>query len=195
LRGNALVDTILVLMQVGRGDDWSDRGLPEVVTGYDRAPSAVAAGAEWMFDNHPTPVGDDWRLLVWSKVRSGSWRRDRPDAVITPALYRAAIAERELRPSRVRRPKMLPVIGKIRVDQVEIGGQVLLTQDRSNAAARTGGRWFIASRNEPGCVAARVRGTNVLTRSDSTTTITLVTGLGEIGALAAGQPVIPVDED
>jgi hypothetical protein len=188
------VDTIVVLMQVGRDDDWSDRGVPEVVTGYDRASTAVAAGAEWMFDHHPSPTSDDWRLLVWAKVRNGAWRRDRPDAVVSPPLYRAAIADRAIGYSRRRQPRLQPVIDKIRVDQVDIGDQVLLTQNRQNAAARTASRWYIASRIEPGCVAARVRGTNVMTRKD-TTTITLVTGLGKIGELAGHQTVIPVDED
>jgi hypothetical protein len=38
-----LVDTMMVLMQVGRDGDWTDRGVPEVVTGYDRGPGPIAA--------------------------------------------------------------------------------------------------------------------------------------------------------
>lgn len=194
-----MVDAILVLMQVGHPGDWSDRGVPEVVTGYDRAASPAAAGAAWMFDHHPSPVGDDWRLLVWTDVRNGSWHHDKPDAVVTPSLYRAAIADRGLsrEHSRRRRPKLQPqtITNKVRVDQMEIGDIVLVTQDRQNTAvASTGGPWYIANRIDDGCVAARVKGVGVTTRNTGNT-ITLNTALGNIGELPPGQPVIPVDED
>jgi len=192
------VDTILVLMQVGRDGDWTDRGLPEVVTGYDRADSPVVAGAEWMFDHHPSPVSDDWRLLVWANIRNGAWHRETPDAVVTPALYRASIADRGLsRGNSRRRPGRLsaqPVISKIRADEVELGELVLLTCDVRNAAVRSAGAWHIADRDGAGCVAARVRRLSVMIRGDQES-ISLVTGIGEIDRLPAGQPVIPVDED
>lgn len=193
------MDAILVLMQVGHPGDWSDRGVPEVVTGYDRAADPAAAGAEWMFDHHPSPVGDDWRLLVWTDVRDGAWHHDKPDAVVTPSVYRASVAGRGLgrERSRRRRPRLQPqpVTHKIRADQMEIGDMVLVTQDRRNTAVpSTGGPWYLANRIDAGCVAARVRGIGETTR-DKNITITLSTALGDIGELPPGQPVIPVDED
>lgn len=190
------MDAILVLMQVGHENDWTDRGVPEVVTGYDRAASPEAAGAEWMFDHHPTPVGDDWRLLIWTGVRSGAWNPEKPDAVVTPGRYRAAIAERNLRPSRIRRPKLVSVTEKIRVDEVDVGDRVLVTQNRQNTAVRgSTGPWVLANTPGPDCVATRVRGHRVLTGNDDTTWITLVTSVGEIDRLPTWQPVIPVDEE
>ncbi len=193
------MDAILVLMQVGHPGDWSDRGVPEVVTGYDRLTDPEKAGAEWMFDHHPSPVGDDWRLLVWTDVRDGAWDHDKPDAVVTPSLYRAAIAERGLGSarSRRRRPKLQPqpITQKVRVDQMEIGDMVLATQDRHNTPVPgTGGPWYIADRIDDGCVAARISGVGRTERAEDTS-VTLYTALGTIGELPSGQPVIPVDED
>jgi hypothetical protein len=194
-----MVDAILVLMQVGHEGDWSDRGVPEVVTGYDRSGTPAAAGAAWMFDHHPSPVGDDWRLLIWTKVRSEGWHIEKPDAVITPAMYRAAIAERGLGPahSRRRRPRLnpQPITSKIRVREVEIGELVLVTQDRNNTTApQSTGPWYIANRITADCVAVRVRGLSNTTRG-ADVMIGLTTPVGEIDLLAADQTVIPVDED
>jgi hypothetical protein len=189
------MDAILVQMQVGHDDDWTDRGVPEVVTGYDLAPTPAAAGAEWMYDHYPTPIGDDWRLLVWAKVRTRAWRRDRPDAVVTPPLYRAAVADRGAGRSRRRRPKLQPAIAhKTTAELVEVGDVVLLTRSLNNAAARTAGPWYVADRVEPDCVGARVRGIGVTTRRDQAT-ITLNTTVGVIEDLPGSQSVIPVHED
>lgn len=193
------MDAIMVLMQVGQPGDWTDRGVPEVVAGYDRAAGPVEAGAEWMFDHYPTPIGDNWRLLVWVDVRGKDWHYDNPDGVVTPALYRAAIADRGGRGahSRRRRPKLqpAPITHKVRVDQVGIGDMVLITKNRRNAAApSTGGPWYVADRVETDCVAARIRGVGVTTR-DNGDTIMLRTALGDIGELPGKQPVIPVGED
>lgn len=190
------MDAILVLMQVGHEGDWSDRGVPEVVTGYDRSSSPAAAGAEWMFDTHSSPVGNDWRLLVWANVRTGSWSIENPDTVVTPAIYRAAVADRGAGRQR-RRPKLqpAPVTSKVRADQVDVGDLVLVTQDRRNSTVRgSSGPWFVANEVTENCVAARVKGHRVLTRNQRDI-ITLVTPLGEIDQLPAGQPVIPVNED
>jgi hypothetical protein len=189
-----LVDTMMVLMQVGRDGDWTDRGVPEVVTGYDRGPGPIAAAAEWMFDSQPGVIGDDWRLLVWTDVRGGAWDRDKPDAVLTGPLYRAAIAERHLRPSRMRRARIAPVTTKIRAAQVELGMQVLVTRDRRNAAVAGPGPWYLADRIEPDCAAARINGRAVLTRGGRDI-ITFRTNIGEIGGNSSGVTVIPVDED
>ncbi len=192
------MDAIMVLMQVGHPGDWSDRGVPAVVTGYGHAAGPIEAGAEWMFDHHPSPVGDDWRLLVWTDVRSGAWHHDKPDVVVTPALYRAAIAGRGLSRERSRRRhptlKPQPITHKIRVDQLDIGDRVLVTQDRQNTAVPSaGGPWYLANQIDEGCVAAGIRQIGITTRSDNQT-ITLKTALGDIGELPLGQPVIPVDE-
>lgn len=193
------MDTIMVLMQVGHEGDWSNRGLPEVVTGYDRSPSPVAAGAEWMFDTQPAPIGDQWRLLVWSDVRQGSWDVAHPDAVVTPADYRAAIAERGLGRARSqgRRSKLSvsPILRKVRAEAMELGDRVLVTTDKRNTPVpASSGPWFVADRLEDGCVAARITRLSVTSYSDKDA-LTFWTPIGQIDRIPPAQPVIPVDEE
>lgn len=189
------MDTILVLMQVGRGHDWTDRGLPELVNGYDRSGSPMTAGAEWMFDTHPAPIGDDWRLLVWTDIRNGTWHRDKPDAVVTPADYRAAIADRGLSRShaRRRRPRLEATVTlKRRAWEMELGDMVLVTTDKNNTTLPAStGPWYVADRTEPGCVAARISGEEVLTRGDQEM-ISWRTPIGLVDRIPPMHPVIPV---
>ncbi len=189
------MDAIVVLMQVGRPGNWTDRGLPEVVTGYLTARTAVAAGAAWMYDTHAGVIGDDWRLLVWTNVRDGRWSTDKPDAIVTPGLYRAAIAERHLPPLSMRRRQLEapPVMMKIRADKVTLGMRVLVTSDKQSARVRRGGPWYAADFADGACVATRVNKIAVLTRGE-TETLTLIAGVGDIGPLEPSDLVIPVEE-
>jgi hypothetical protein len=189
------MDAILVLMQVGREGDWTDRGLPEVVTGY-KTGSPTAAGAEWMFDHHSTVWDDSWRLLIWTNVRDGSWDHDHPDAVLTPALYRAAVAERGLTPTRIRRPKVNPVIAKIRAAEVKLGDRVLVTQNRVNSSVSSpGDAWHLADYPDRTCVAVRVNGRGDTLSQGKTTEICLRTSVGEIVGIPPSAAVIPVADE
>lgn len=191
------MDAIMVLMQVGHKGDWTDRGLPEVVTGYDRAANATAAGIEWLYDHHPGALGDDWRLLVWADVRDQPFRRDRPTAVVDAAQYRAAIVDRGPAPSRTIRRRVLhsSLVHKIRAGAVELTDRILVTQRKANTSAtRSPGPWFPASEDGKDAVAARVIGkAEMKWRGEDV--VTLITTAGELRMLSARQPVIPVDEE
>lgn len=194
------MNAIMVLMQVGHEGDWTDRGLPELVTGYDRSAGPVAAGAGWMFDTGQSPVGDEWRLLVWTDLSNGAWQLDKPSAIVTPELYRAAVADRGTfritGPSR-RRPGLAPgpTTNKVRADQMDLGDRILVTADRRNAVGRPIGSWFVADRIEDNAVAVRITGTVIATSRDGQDMIAFRTPIGLIDAVLVSQPVIPVDEE
>lgn len=187
----------MVLMQVGHEGDWSDRGLPEVVTGYDGATSAADAGIEWLYDHHPGALGDDWRLLVWAEVRERPYRRDRPTATVDAAQYRAAIRDRGPVPSRTIRRRMLhsELLHKVPAGTVALTDRILITQRRDNTSALDSpGPWFPANQDGGDAVAARVIGKAEMTWRGKDV-ITLITTAGELRLLWVGQPVIPVDEE
>lgn len=196
------MDAILVLMQVGREGDWHDRGLPEVVTGYDGA-DAHAAGLDWLAENHPDE-GEDWRVLVWTGVRERPYDRDAPAAVVTPADYRAALAERGFGRAPARRRPRRPwrvsapagaVVHKTAAGHVELGTPILITQDRDNTTADAApGPWFPAREAGGDVVVARVTGTATTTRRDDEV-ITLMTPVGDLDMLAPNQPIIPVHDE
>lgn len=191
------MDAIMVLMQVGHKGDWTDRGLPEVVTGYDRADDAAGAGIEWLYDHHPGALGDDWRLLVWTDVREKPYRRDRPTTVVGAAQYRAAVTDRGPAPSRTIRRRMLhsDLVHKVHAGAVDLGDRILITRRQDNTSAlNSPGPWFPANEDGKDAVAARVTGKAEMTWRGKDV-VTLITTAGELQLLWVGQPVIPVEEE
>lgn len=193
------MDAILLLMQVGRDGDWTDRGLPEVVTG-SRARDARAAGVQWLLDHHPSAPGNDWRLLVWAHVRDKPWSRDTPSAIITPSEYRmAAGRQRDGKSFTIRHPPLRAerdalFTHKIEACELQLGDRILLTQEQANTTAPLlPGPWYPA--HEPGddTIAARVLGFSTM-RWRGKDVITLHTHLGFLPQLPANQSVIPVEE-
>lgn len=190
------MDAIMVLMQVGHPGDWTDRGLPEVVAGYDRAADPAQAGIDWLYDHHPGALGDDWRLLVWADVRDRAYRRDRPTTVVTAAQYRDAVGDRAPVSSRTIRRRVLrgDLVHKVHAGAMDLGDRVLITQKKANTSAiRSPGPWYPANAGGKDVVAVRVTGKKEMTwRGEEV--IILITTAGELPMLSAKQPVIPVDE-
>jgi hypothetical protein len=194
------VDAILLLIQVGREGDWTDRGLPELVMPSNpKVRDARSAGVEWLLEHHPGASANDWRLLVWDRVRERPWKRDEPAAIITPTEYRVAIGRERRGESTIRRRPLRVernrnVATKIAVTEVGLGDRILVTQNRENTAAtQLPGPWFPA--NEPGedTVSTRVTGVSQLTRHGEQT-ITLITRAGELPGLSIDQSILPVEE-
>lgn len=194
------MDPILLLMQVGRDGDWSDRGLPELVTPSNpKVRDARSAGVEWLLEHNPGAAAHDWRLLVWDHIRDQPWKRDEPAAIITPEEFLVAIGRQQRGQTTIRRRALRverdrTVAVKINVTEVELGDRILVTQDRTNTSAeQLPGPWYPA--NEPGddTVATRVTGiTNTTARNQRV--VTLVTRAGELPNLRGTQSVIPVEE-
>lgn len=194
------MDAILLLMQVGREGDWTDRGLPElVVPSNPKVRDARSAGVEWLLEHNPGASANDWRLLVWTGVREHGWKRDEPAAIITPTEYRVAagraqrgqttMRRRALRPERDRR-----VTVKIRVTEVDLGDRILVTQNRENTTAPyLAGPWYPANEPSDDTVSTRVTGVKTVTQRGEQT-ITLITRAGELAGLGITQTVIPVEE-
>lgn len=198
------MDTILVLMQVGREGDWSDRGLPEVVSVDVPGDDPHQAGIDWVLDNHPQATGDDWRLLVWAGIGERAYHHDEPTTVVTPADYRAALAgpagrRRAPRTARRRPPRVDVAPGRVVHKEFAtehlLGRAVLLTQDQANTwAHECAGPWYPAHQPGPDVVAARVRQFAELERPAGTY-VRLGTTAGDVGWMPVGTAVIPADED
>jgi hypothetical protein len=188
-----MVDAFLVLMQVGRDGDWTDRGVPEVVTGYGKARGPRAAALQWLTDNYPNAIGDDWQLLVWTGLRDKPYLRDAPTVVVKPMELRALNAGFRAHGYRRQALRTSPVTEKVPATALDLGSWILVTQDRRNAALTGDGPWFLADAPGPDAVAVRITGTKVMNwRGEDK--ITLITPVGELPTMPAGQPVIPADE-
>lgn len=194
------MDAILALVQVGQNNDWSDRGLPEVVTNFGKAGTAAQAGAEWMVQNHPSlAFGAHWRLLVWA-LTDRPYNRDEPDEVITPRdLQTGTLKRRSPAPPIRRRARRLTVphgrvVHKAPAGDGLVGQTILITQDRSNnACAGADGPWYAAAAPGRDAVAARVYQVATLERGD-TMLVRLGTKVGQIGWMPLGHGIIPVEE-
>lgn len=183
-----------MLMQVGQNNDWTDRGLPEVVTEFGRATKPAAAGVEWLLENHPN-AEDHWRLLIW-ELTDKPYDRDVPDVVLMPADFLAATARRR-KPvvrRRARRLALNKVTHKTPAGDELVGRTILITQDRTNCSASGAeGPWYAASAPGRDTVAVRVYEVAVLERKGALT-VQLDTKVGKVGWLPIGHGVIPVEE-
>ncbi len=191
------MDAFVVLMQVGRDGDWTDRGLPEVVTGYDRADNIRDAALQWLLDHHPGASGDDWQLLVWDNVREQTYQHGRPTVIVKPMELQAAGAGIHARSSARRgAPRAGRVVEKVRAELIELGEQILVTQQHTNTTAYScPGPWYPANTISADAVAVRVSGRSTMTwRGEEY--LSLLTPVGELSKLSPKQPVIPIgDED
>ncbi len=192
------MDAILVLMQVGQNNDWTDRGLPEVVTDFGRASTPADGGIEWLIDKRPD-AESHWRLLVW-ELTDQPYKRDKPDAIVTPEEFRVAAGKRRSNRSQVRRRAARLAVPTGRVVRKSpagddlLGQTILITQDRSNnSAPQATGPWYVAAAPGRDAVAARVYRVATVERGD-TVNVQLITKVGAVGPLPMGHGVIPLEE-
>jgi hypothetical protein len=193
------VDAIVVLVQVGQNEDWSDRGLPVVVAADPDARDADEAGAAWLADNDPQVGADYWRLLVWVLMDGRTYDSEHPDTILLPEDYRRIVAGRKAAPALRPRRRILRVptgggLRRVQASEELLGATILVTQDAGNSStAEAEGPWYPAAAPGQDVVAARVYRVAELERGDRHL-VRLGIRCGEVGWMPLGHGVIPVEE-